>query len=92
MKPADALTGRITADLSSWSLEDALVAVGCFPGFTLRVGEEGLAEAQRVIGGFLPVEGEANVVPRVNVVIDPDYRYCEWSVHYEGRVFWSPGA
>jgi hypothetical protein len=91
MKPDNAITGSVTADLSTCSFEEGLTALNCFPLCTLRISKADVHMAQRVVGS-LGAEDAAIVFPRVNIIIDDTYESYEWSVEYSGKVFWSPGA
>lgn len=92
MKPTDALQTPISCDLSAVSLEDGLVAVGCFPLCILHIHKSHLAIAQRLVRALTPAEGEAAIYPRVNIIIEPDYAMHEWSVEYNEKFYWSPGV
>lgn len=84
MKPKGAFTS-ISLDLTQLSLEDALIKLECYPLCILRVASNGIFAAQRVIQS----EG---ISPRIDIVMDVTYAPDEWSVEYNGKVFWSEGA
>ena len=91
-KPEGALKVPVNCDLSVTSLEDGLIALECFPICTLRINKWNLATAQHIASWMLPSEDQATVCPRVVIVIDPTYDLDEWSVEYNGKIWWSPGA
>lgn len=92
MKPENAITASVWADLSQFSFEEALIALKCFPICTLRVSAVDVEAAQRITRSMLPTEKESGICPRVHIVLDEDYKPLEWSVEYNGKVFWSSGA
>jgi hypothetical protein len=91
MKPNNAITS-VSSDLSQCSFEEALLRVECFPLCTLRVHPDDALYAQRLVRSEMATEDEGMTCPRVHIVIDETYEDSEWSVEYNGRIFWSKGA
>ena len=87
MKPVNAVKARINCDLSEVSLEDALVELNCFPLYILRVSPVNVHTAMQLFKDVSHLEK-----PRVSIVIDHTYDIYEWSVEYNGKVWWSPGV
>lgn len=92
MMPLDAVRMSMDCDMSITSLEDAVLHIGPFWTYTVRVSSVNFADARNTLKELGTQTKYNPFAPYVNLEIDSSYNRHEWSIEASGKVVWSPGC
>jgi len=91
MKPNGAIESVVTMDLSAFALEDAALKLGP-PLYTVTCHPMNLKMAMRICTQQVKDFDMYPLSTPVTFKTDDTFDLNEWTLEYQGKVFWSPGA
>lgn len=91
-KPDNALTLGVNTDLSEYSLESAVFLCGASFVYDLWVSAGDLGEARKLLRQLCAQYVNHPFSPYFNLHVMEDFKWGEWQLQANDKVFWSSGA